>query len=103
MRLRRNLGTVYELLGENENALLWIKKAVAIDPASHGNSEWIHVRILEAKIGGDHLVATSFLLNTSFGDGEIPDTDLSDAELESLRNALYYQLDERISFVEATR
>src|SRR6187431_1424119 len=37
-----NLGTVYELLGDNESALKWISKAVEIDPASHENSEWLH-------------------------------------------------------------
>ena len=47
-----NIGTAYEMIGENEKALHWIKRAVAIDPASHDNSEWIHVNILEAKIHG---------------------------------------------------
>ncbi len=46
-----NLGTAYELTGNDEKALELIRKAVAINPNSHYNSEWIHVRILEEKVG----------------------------------------------------
>src|SRR6478609_5380234 len=35
-----NLGTIYELLGKNDLALEWIRKAVSIDPMSHASSEW---------------------------------------------------------------
>lgn len=56
-----NIGTAYELLGQNEKALQWIKKSVEIDPNSHKNSEWIHVNILEAKIKGQEFVTTDFL------------------------------------------
>ena len=45
-----NLGTTYELLGQNDLALHWITKAIKINPNSHNGSEWIHVKILEAKI-----------------------------------------------------
>lgn len=48
-----NSGTVYELLGQNDSALYWIKRAVQIDPTSHYGSEWLHVKILEAKIEGN--------------------------------------------------
>lgn len=45
-----NLGTTYELSGENEKALEYIKKGIQINPNSHKGSEWIHIKILEAKI-----------------------------------------------------
>lgn len=45
-----NLGTAYELNGQLENALHWIKKGIELNPQSHNGSEWIHVKILEAKI-----------------------------------------------------
>lgn len=45
-----NLGTLYELMGENEKALTYIKKAVSINASSHRGSEWIHIKILEAKM-----------------------------------------------------
>ncbi|MCF8428098.1 MAG: tetratricopeptide repeat protein [Bacteroidia bacterium] len=95
-----NLGTAYELMGENENALKWIAKSVNLNPKSHFNSEWIHVNILEAKIKEEKFFATKFLLHTEFGEEEKPKTELSFAELSSLQAALYYQLNERVSFVE---
>ena len=45
-----NLGTAYELSGMNDSALYWIKKGIEINPQSHQGSEWVHVKILEAKI-----------------------------------------------------
>lgn len=95
-----NIGTAYELDGQNENALQWIKKAVAIDPASHKNSEWIHVKILEAKIKGQSFYTSSFLLNNEFGNEARPVSTLSRQELQRLSDGLYYQLNERVSFVE---
>src|SRR5258708_7777149 len=45
-----NLGTAYELSGNNEEALKWIKEGIHRDPTSHEGTEWLHVKILEAKI-----------------------------------------------------
>jgi tetratricopeptide (TPR) repeat protein len=95
-----NIGTAYELLGENENALKWIKKSVEIDAKSHKGSEWIHIKILEAKIKGEQFITTDFLLNTNFGTEKLPKTILTAWELGNLSEELYYQLDERISFVK---
>lgn len=95
-----NLGTAYELLGQNENALQWIQRAVQIDPGSHNGSEWIHVKILEAKLKGESLYTTRFLLNTDFGSANRPVTTLARQELQQLSDALYYQLNERVSFVK---
>jgi tetratricopeptide (TPR) repeat protein len=97
-----NIGTAYELIGQNENALQWIKKAVAIDSTSHDNSEWIHVKILEAKIKGEKFITSSFLLNTDFGNDSIPVSSLPRTDLINLSEALYYQLNERVSFVKPT-
>lgn len=100
-----NIGTVYELIGQNENALKWINKAIKIDPSSHNNSEWIHANILQAKLQGDSLINSTFLINTSFTReykdiGFIPETNLSESELKILADALYYQLNERVSFIK---
>jgi tetratricopeptide (TPR) repeat protein len=95
-----NIGTAYELIGENEKALKWINKSVEIDPTSHHNSEWIHAKILEAKIKGESFITTSFLLNTDFGSENLPSSSLSNEELQKLSLALYYQLNERVSFVK---
>jgi hypothetical protein len=45
-----NLGTAYELLGEDEKALQWIREGINRDPDAHMMTEWLHARILEAKI-----------------------------------------------------
>ena len=95
-----NLGTAYELIGQNENALKWISKSVEIDPKSHKNSEWIHVKILEAKIKGEQFYTTKFLLDSDFGNDTIPISDISNENLQMLSDALYFQLNERISFVK---
>lgn len=95
-----NIGTAYELLGQNENALKWIQKAVEIDRQSHFNSEWIHVNILEATLKGEKFINSAFLLNTDFGNDSIPVSRLARADLVRLSDALYYQLNERVSFVE---
>lgn len=48
--LNSNIGTAYELTGDLDNALKYISKGYEINPDSHLKSEWIHIRILEAKI-----------------------------------------------------
>ncbi|MGE6221694.1 tetratricopeptide repeat protein [Nubsella zeaxanthinifaciens] len=95
-----NIGTAYELLGDNQQALNWIKKAIKINPNSHEGSEWIHVKILEAKIKGKAFITTQFLLNTDFGIAAKPQSNLTKPELQKLLRALYYQLNERVSFVK---
>jgi tetratricopeptide (TPR) repeat protein len=95
-----NIGTAYELLGQNEKALKWITKSVEIESKSHKNSEWIHVKILEAKIKGQEFYTTKFLLNKDFGTELLPKTILTESQLKELSDALYYQLNERVSFVE---
>jgi len=96
-----NLGTALELAGDNENALKWIKRAVEINPAAHFHSEWIHVKILEAKIKGEQFFNSDFLLGTNFGNETIPTSNYPDSVLLTLRQALYYQLNERSSFVKS--
>lgn len=95
-----NIGTIYELLGQNDSALFWIKKAIQIDPTSHMESEWLHAKILEAKINSDNAVNSQFLIGTTFGSDIKPITTLSENELNKLRQAIYYQLDERMSFIK---
>jgi hypothetical protein len=45
-----NLGTALERSGADEEALQWIREGVRRDPREHGGSEWLHVKILEAKL-----------------------------------------------------
>ena len=95
-----NLGTVYELMGNNEEALMWISKSYRIDSNSHMGSEWLHVKILEAKIKGNEYINSRFLVNTDFGKADTPQTTKSHEDLVKLRDALFYQLNERVSFIK---
>ncbi len=45
-----NLGTAYELTGNLVQARRWIKEGIARDPSSHEGTEWLHLRILDARL-----------------------------------------------------
>jgi tetratricopeptide (TPR) repeat protein len=49
-QLAANLGTAYELNGNPDSALVYIKRGMELNPKAHGGSEWVHVKILETKI-----------------------------------------------------
>ncbi len=95
-----NLGTLYELMGENQKAYNWIKKSIAINPNSHEGSEWLHLKILESKIKNLNTVSGQFLINTSFGTLREPKTNLSKKEIDELAKSVYFQVNERMSFIE---
>lgn len=92
-----NLGTAYELKGDNKNALIWIKKALQLNKDSHHGSEWIHVKILEYKLG---IIPLENLLGFDFGKEKIPTSKYSKEELENFSQDLAYQLSERTQFVK---
>lgn len=97
-----NLGTVYELLGQNDSALIWIEKGLKLNPNSHDGSEWIHVAILKAKIHskGNILVLKNMnILNLDFGNDEKP-VFKDSIDLHEVRKQLFIQLCERMTFVK---
>jgi tetratricopeptide (TPR) repeat protein len=96
-----NIGTIYELLGDNKKALLWINRALQINSKSHNGSEWLHIKILQAKIGGEKYISSNFLINTDFGENNEPKSKMSKSDMETLIKSLYYQLNERISFIKS--
>jgi tetratricopeptide (TPR) repeat protein len=95
-----NIGTLYELTGNNEKAYNWIKKAIEINPESHNGSEWLHLKILEAKIKDIKNVSGEFLTNNNFGKEAIPKTRLSSKELKQFAQSVYFQVNERMSFIK---
>jgi tetratricopeptide (TPR) repeat protein len=97
-----NIGTLYELMGENQKAYNWIKKSIEINPESHNGSEWLHLKILEAKINNLSNISGQFLINTNFGITGVPETKLSKEEIDKLARAVYFQVNERISFIKPT-
>lgn len=89
-----NLGTIYELTGQNDSALYWIKKSIELNPNSHAGSEWIHVKILEFKINGNTNIPNS-ILGLNLGKDSIPKQIKNYATIKHLR----HQIRERLNFI----
>ncbi|MFT3805910.1 tetratricopeptide repeat protein [Arenimonas sp.] len=109
-RTAANIGTAYELSGDNEQALRWIREGIRRNPESHWGSEWLHVRILEAKIEaskGRPAPARGSILGLDFGAELVPrrptrlpvGNDGKPLSLFALANGIKYQLHERTQFV----
>ncbi|OYU96039.1 MAG: hypothetical protein CFE21_06410 [Bacteroidetes bacterium B1(2017)] len=96
-----NLGTMYELMGENQKAYTWLNKAISLDPSSHHGSEWIHLNILKLKLSEPDSISSMALIRTDFGLEPSPVTSLSKEEIIKLKDALLFQLNERLSFIKA--
>lgn len=107
-----NLGTAYELNGDLENAITWIKEGIVRNEHSHYGTEWLHVKILEAKqnLAEDpDWLASHSVLGADFGIGDVPvapstpitDYDGEPLKLENVHYALQHQLRERLQFVNA--
>jgi tetratricopeptide (TPR) repeat protein len=105
-----NLGTAYELAGDDREALRWIREAIRRNAQAHDGTEWLHVRILEAKIAlaaEPTWLANHSILGVDFGDRVVPKTPAAlprgnhgkAVRLDDLKYALWYQLDERYQFV----
>ncbi len=97
-----NLGTTYELLGEIDSAIYWINRAIKIKPDAHKSSEWIHLKILEAKKaanGDEQKLWNSDILMLGLGENEIPSNN-ENKNLENIAEQIYTQLSERMSFIQ---
>ena len=105
-----NLGTALELAGRNAEALVWIKEGIKRDPKDHEGTEWLHVKILEAKtaLASDaNWLSTHSVLGLNFGLQDMPQTPsrgtvdyLGTAHtLADAQRAIAYQLHERLRFV----
>lgn len=99
-----NLGTALELAGNDEEALQWIRESVRRDPREHEGSEWVHVKILEAKLAlkrdPNWLQKNSVL---GWREGQRLPLDESSRPRRPLDiiNAIQYQIEERTVFVSA--
>jgi hypothetical protein len=88
--------------GRPQEAIEGIKR----NPASHDGTEWLHVKILEAKIAlarDPSWLETHSVLGLDFGEDAIPTLPQQWPEgqdLPSTRKALQYQLRERLGFVK---
>ncbi len=101
--LMANLGTAYELTGKLDSALKYIKMGYATNPKSHLSSEWVHVKILEAKIKNKRgpgwiraypIIEPQFLINKV-------DTQNLRKSLREVNNEVFYQIRTRAPFTPA--
>lgn len=105
-----NLGTAYELHGEVDKSIEWIQKGIERNPDSHGGSEWVHIKVLEAKqqlVKDPNWLKTHSVLGVDFGSEAAIRTPASPVKVSSevsldLRGVAHhveYQLQERLKFV----
>lgn len=105
-----NIGTAYELMGRNDDALKWILEGMKRNPSDHAGTEWLHAHILKAKLGRlPAPVSGRSILNMNFGSAAMPvrptplplDNEGKQVSLYLAAHSLRYQLIERIQFVPA--
>ena len=102
-----NLGTAYELHGDLPKAHHWISEAIRRNANAHDGTEWLHLLILDARMGlakDPKRLETHSVLGVDFGKDPEPISPPAWPKGQSLRStqhALEYQLHERMGFVPA--
>lgn len=99
-----NLGTALELTGEDQEALLWIRESVRRDPNEHEGSEWVHVKILEAKLmlkKNPNWLRTRSVVGWREGEQLLADDRGRVRSPADLIAPISYQLKERTQFVQS--
>lgn len=106
-----NIGTAHELLGENAEALRWIRESIRRNAQAHEGTEWVHVAVLEAKLAqakDPHWLDAHSILGSDFGANGKPrmpahfpgGNDGTPVTADAFRAAVFYQLTERLQFVK---
>jgi tetratricopeptide (TPR) repeat protein len=96
-----NLGTAYEIKGENKKALELLTKAVSINKNSHYGSEWIHLNILKHKIDKEAFPIENIINLGINGNKSQWNTNKWTYPIpaDTLLKSIAYQLHERIGFI----
>jgi hypothetical protein len=101
-----NLGTAYELCGSNRAALHWIQQEIQRNPDAHNGTEWLHAKILKAKIAAEEDPAyftKHSVLNLQPSEifiAKIVNMDGQTMSPRDLADAIEDQLGERLQFVK---
>ena len=105
-----NLGTAYELAGQSEKAKYWIEQGMQRDPNIHHGSEWIHVKILDAKIQQQKdatWIQHHDVLGLDFGQAAEPKAKVKTVQFQKQHYDLdkillhsQIQMDQRLRFVD---
>jgi tetratricopeptide (TPR) repeat protein len=109
-KVAANLGTALELKGDDEEALKWIREGVTRDASEHQGSEWLHARILTAKVAlkkDPQWLLKNHVLELDFGTSDVPVAPeilpIENGKLkgvDQLMRQIEYQLKERTKFVK---
>lgn len=100
-----NLGTAYELKGELEIALKWIREGIRRNPKSHLGTEWLHVEILKTRIklkehpgylSQNHVIQ----LPDSYSKTTVIEIEDGKFTIDQIADSILYQLQERMIFVK---
>ena len=107
-RVAANLGTAFELSGELDKAKQWIREGMRRNPRSHHGTEWLHLRILDARQAlarNPHWLKSNSVTGLDFGLEAKPRVPTrwpeNSGSAEDVIRALIYQLHERMAFVPA--
>jgi tetratricopeptide (TPR) repeat protein len=98
-----NLGTAYELAGDNAKARHWIAEGVRRNAESHEGTEWVHLTILDAKLAqaaDARWLDTHSVMQLDFGSEAVPRRPKG-FDAKKVSEAARYQLGERLQFVKA--
>jgi len=100
-----NLGTAYELQGNIPLAIEWIEEGIKRNAESHGGTEWLHVLILETKLELENnatLLEHQHIITLPYHFTETTTIKIKDKNytIKEVRDALFYQLRERLIFVK---
>lgn len=104
-----NLGTALELAGQDAVALKWIRLGIRRDRGEHEGTEWLHARILQAKIANaeGRWDRKRSIAGVAYAEEPIPaipkampaGNDGKPVKPHELDRAFRYQLNERMKFV----
>jgi tetratricopeptide (TPR) repeat protein len=107
-RVAANLGTAYELSGDLDKARQWIREGMRRNPQSHHGTEWLHLRILDARQAlarNPQWLKSNSVTGLDFGVEAKPRVPTrwpeNSGSAEDVIRALIYQLHERMAFVPA--
>lgn len=106
-----NLGTAYELSGDNVQALQWIRESIRRNSKAHDGTEWVHVAILEAKLAqakDSSWLDEHSILGMDFGPDAKPKAPAryplnnigKPVTAKEFESAIFHQLMERMQFVK---
>jgi tetratricopeptide (TPR) repeat protein len=97
-----NIGVAHELVGNLDSALYFTQKGLDINPNSHGGSEWIHIKILEAEIAiskDKNWLESNSIFDFPIAKDSVPTVFPKDFDIKAFVYQCGDQLEERSFFV----